>query len=63
MKKETLNYKDVENLIGPPPYGEKKLIEPSEFDEMTEKSDNDKAVETTRSDSNNNKPSESVSST
>ncbi|KAK4877676.1 hypothetical protein RN001_010182 [Aquatica leii] len=33
LKKETLNYEDVEDLIGPPPFGRKKLIEPAEFDE------------------------------
>ncbi|XP_025835008.1 paraplegin-like [Agrilus planipennis] len=33
LKKETLNYEDVEKLIGPPPYGKKKLIEQAEFEE------------------------------
>lgn len=32
MKKETLNYDDVVKLIGPPPYGKKRLIEPVEFE-------------------------------
>uniref|UniRef100_A0A1B6DUN7 AAA+ ATPase domain-containing protein n=1 Tax=Clastoptera arizonana TaxID=38151 RepID=A0A1B6DUN7_9HEMI len=32
LKKETLNYDDVVNLIGPPPHGEKRLIEVSEFE-------------------------------
>jgi spastic paraplegia protein 7 len=32
LAKETLNYKDVEALIGPPPYGRKRLIGPEEFE-------------------------------
>lgn len=32
LKKETLNYEEVEKLIGPPPFGQKRLIEPTEFD-------------------------------
>ncbi|XP_077301487.1 SPG7 matrix AAA peptidase subunit, paraplegin [Arctopsyche grandis] len=32
LAKETLNYDDVERLIGPPPHGRKKLIEPVEFE-------------------------------
>ncbi|XP_011690815.1 PREDICTED: paraplegin [Wasmannia auropunctata] len=32
MKKETLSYDDVEKLIGPPPYGKKRLVEPAEFE-------------------------------
>lgn len=35
LKQETLNYADVEKLIGPPPYGPKKLITPDEFDDVT----------------------------
>lgn len=34
IKKETLNYNDVEALIGPPPYGNKRLIEPADFEEF-----------------------------
>lgn len=60
LKKETLNYKDVENLIGPPPYGKKRLIEPIEFDVD---SDEDKPVESTENDDNSNKATKSVSST
>lgn len=37
LKKETLNYEDVENLLGPPPYGTKRLIEPAEFEENLRK--------------------------
>lgn len=37
LKKETLNYEDVENLLGPPPYGRKRLIEPAEFEENVRK--------------------------
>ncbi|KAF5269542.1 hypothetical protein FQA39_LY08731 [Lamprigera yunnana] len=33
LKKETLNYEDVEKLIGPPPFGRKNLIESAEFEE------------------------------
>ncbi|KAF5271018.1 hypothetical protein FQR65_LT05368 [Abscondita terminalis] len=36
LKKETLNYEDVEHLIGPPPFGKKNLIEPAEFDDHVE---------------------------
>nr|CAD7426201.1 unnamed protein product [Timema monikensis] len=31
LKKETLNYDDVESLIGPPPYGKKNLISEVDF--------------------------------
>ncbi|KAG5887067.1 hypothetical protein JTB14_002116 [Gonioctena quinquepunctata] len=37
IKKETLNYDDVEKLLGPPPFGEKKLIDPAEFEENLRK--------------------------
>ncbi|XP_017772930.1 PREDICTED: paraplegin [Nicrophorus vespilloides] len=37
LKKETLNYDDVERLIGPPPHGRKRLIEPAEFEETVGK--------------------------
>lgn len=37
LKKETLNYEDVENLLGPPPYGGKRLIDPAEFEENVRK--------------------------
>ncbi|KAL6263464.1 hypothetical protein P5V15_006255 [Pogonomyrmex californicus] len=32
LKQETLLYNDVEKLIGPPPYGKKRLVEPAEFE-------------------------------
>ncbi|XP_014474861.1 PREDICTED: paraplegin [Dinoponera quadriceps] len=32
LEKETLTYDDVEKLIGPPPYGKKRLVEPAEFE-------------------------------
>ena len=32
LEKETLNYVDVEALIGPPPHGNKNLIEPLQFE-------------------------------
>ncbi|KAI4469499.1 atp-dependent protease [Holotrichia oblita] len=37
LKKETLNYEDVEKLLGPPPHGKKRLIEPAEFEESVRK--------------------------
>ncbi|KAL1131091.1 hypothetical protein AAG570_012328 [Ranatra chinensis] len=32
LKKETLNYNDVEKLLGPPLFGKKKLLDPAEFE-------------------------------
>lgn len=32
LKKETLNYDDIEKLIGPPKYTKKNKIEPIEFE-------------------------------
>ncbi|XP_015586274.1 paraplegin [Cephus cinctus] len=32
LKKETLNYEDVVNLIGPPPFKNKKFVEPADFE-------------------------------
>lgn len=32
LERETLTYDDVEKLIGPPPFGKKRLIEPAEFE-------------------------------
>lgn len=37
LKKETLNYDDVETILGPPPFGLKRLIEPAEFEESVRK--------------------------
>lgn len=34
LEKEVLNYTDVEALIGPPPFGEKKMISIDDFDIM-----------------------------
>lgn len=48
LKRETLNYEDVEGLLGPPPYGRKRLIEPAEFEENVRKDAGDS------SDANNN---------
>ncbi|CAH1169614.1 unnamed protein product [Phaedon cochleariae] len=39
--KETLNYDDVENLLGPPPFGKKSLIDPAEFEENIRKDSGD----------------------
>lgn len=33
LERETLTYDDVEKLIGPPPFGKKRLVEPAEFEE------------------------------
>lgn len=57
LKKETLNYKDVEDLIGPPPHGKKRLIDPAEFEEVAEKASSEK-VDTSGSDNNNSKQTE-----
>jgi spastic paraplegia protein 7 len=32
LRKETLNYEEVEAIIGPPPFGKKRLINPEEFE-------------------------------
>ena len=32
LERETLNYDDVEQLIGPPPHGKKHLISPVEYE-------------------------------
>ena len=32
LEKETLNYDDVEKLIGPPPHGKKHLVSPVEYE-------------------------------
>jgi spastic paraplegia protein 7 len=37
LEKETLNYDDVEKLIGPPPFRKKRLIGPAEFEESVNK--------------------------
>lgn len=37
LEKETLNYDEVEKLIGPPPFGKKRLIGPAEFEESVNK--------------------------
>merc|ERR1719431_914016 len=33
LKKETLNYDDVEALLGPPPFGKKHLISPADYEQ------------------------------
>ncbi|XP_044766234.1 paraplegin [Coccinella septempunctata] len=40
LEKETLNYDDVEALLGPPPFGKKNLIDPSEFEEFMKEKEN-----------------------
>ncbi|GLH05191.1 Transitional endoplasmic reticulum ATPase TER94 [Gryllus bimaculatus] len=37
IKCETLSYADIEGLIGPPPHGRKRLIDPGEFEESVSK--------------------------
>lgn len=32
LVKETLNYNDVVDLIGPPPHGQKHLVDPIQFE-------------------------------
>ena len=32
LAKETLNYDDVEKLLGPPPHGKKHLVSPVDFE-------------------------------
>ena len=32
LERETLNYEDVEALIGPPPFGKKHLVSPVEYE-------------------------------
>ncbi|XP_033223072.1 paraplegin [Belonocnema kinseyi] len=36
LKRETLSYEDVEKLIGPPPFGKKQLVDPSDLDTLIE---------------------------
>ncbi|XP_066250735.1 mitochondrial inner membrane m-AAA protease component paraplegin isoform X2 [Euwallacea similis] len=52
LKKETLNYDDVENLFGPPPFGKKKLIDPAEFEETIRKESGDSKETTTEATAN-----------
>ena len=41
LEKETLNFADVELLIGPPPHGQKNFIEPLQFEaELNEQANN-----------------------
>ena len=32
LKRETLNYDDVEKLLGPPPHGKKHLVSPADYE-------------------------------
>lgn len=32
LSRETLNYDDIETILGPPPFGKKNLIGPEEFE-------------------------------
>jgi spastic paraplegia protein 7 len=57
LKKETLNYEDVEALLGPPPFGAKHLIEPAEFEESLRKDAGDtKPTSDTKSENNTSSP-------
>lgn len=62
LKKETLNYADVEALIGPPPYGKKRLIEPAEFEEMMKSKPSEGGSAETEDTNNNSKGAEQASS-
>lgn len=44
LKKETLNYDDVEGLLGPPPFSGKRLVDPAEFEENMRKDAGDTKV-------------------
>jgi len=37
LKKETLNYDDVEALLGPPPFGKKHLVSPVDYENQLKK--------------------------
>ena len=56
LKKETLSYEDVEQLIGPPPHGKKRLIEPAEFEESVRKDAGDDTSAATASASTSTPP-------
>jgi spastic paraplegia protein 7 len=46
LKRETLNYDDVEALLGPPPHGKKHLVSPSEYErELNEQQNRDKETQ------------------
>ena len=34
LEKETLNYEDVERLLGPPPFGKKHLVSPADYEQQ-----------------------------
>ena len=34
LKRETLNYDDVEKLLGPPPHGKKPLVSPADYEKQ-----------------------------
>lgn len=36
LKREVLTYKDIEKLIGPPPFGKKQLVDPTDLDTLLE---------------------------
>lgn len=44
LKKETLNYDDVQTLLGPPPFSGKRLVDPAEFEENLRKDAGDTKV-------------------
>ena len=37
LEKETLNYDDVEALLGPPPFGKKHLVSPVDYENQLKK--------------------------
>jgi len=60
LAKETLNYKEVEELIGPP-NGEKKLIGPEEFEVVVDSAGNTDATNRSNGPSNSNVSAEEQS--
>lgn len=59
LERETLNYNDVEALIGPPPHGKKRLIEPADFEASLKKevSNNDSGTDSKNGNENTSDPS------
>jgi len=44
LKKETLRYEEVEELLGPPPHGRKNLIELGEFESSVSQAGREKTT-------------------
>ncbi|XP_060535488.1 paraplegin [Cylas formicarius] len=54
LKKETLNYDDVEKLLGPPPFGKKNLIDPADFEELIKRGGDDRSRPSKDTEGNSN---------